>query len=172
MIVLAQTTTSTTPALAVGTRFQITDARRYTDNGVRGVHVVTLLATVTAIDDRTVEYVAEPVDETSRPSFAPRGGVRRGTALLSAIGRYFDLGEWQPLPTPARPLADVLGEHVAEVNYRRLVTAIGGGFHPDTRGDDYVTLPAGITADMVDQTIDAALVYDLDVYAIALDVII
>lgn len=160
--------TTTTPALAVGTRFQVTDVRPYTDNGVRGVHVITRLATVTEITDTTLSYVAEPVDEHGRPGFAPTLGEQRGTALLWAVDLYFARGEWQPLPAAVRPLVDVLAEHVAEVRYRRMVAAFGAGFHPDTRGADYSTLPAGYTATIVDNVIDDALAYNLDVYDIAI----
>lgn len=98
-----------------------------------------------------------------------RLGFDDGTAWTPRQTRLVDMAPALAV-VPARPLADVLAEHVAEVNYRRLVTAIGGGFHPDTRGADYVTLPAGITPDMVDQTIDAALDADLDVYDIAIEI--
>lgn len=55
--------------------------------------------------------------------------------------------------------------------YRSLVAAVGSGFHPDTRGNDYSTLPAGITARDVDRIIDAAHAAGLDVYSVALDII-
>lgn len=56
-------------------------------------------------------------------------------------------------------------------NYTALVRAIGGGFHPDTRGADYTSLPDGYTAELVDEIVDDALGSGLDVYGVALDLI-
>lgn len=52
---------------------------------------------------------------------------------------------------------------------RRLAFLIGGGFHPDTRGEDYSSLPEGISSDLVDRVVDAAHAAGVDVYAISLD---
>lgn len=54
--------------------------------------------------------------------------------------------------------------------YVDLVRAIGPGFHPDTRGDDYTSLPEDYDAAAVDATIaDAAARFD--VYAVAIAVV-
>lgn len=37
-----------------------------------------------------------------------------------------------------------------------LIDTIGPGFHPDTPGTDYTSLPEGITPAMVDDVLDAA----------------
>ena len=50
-----------------------------------------------------------------------------------------------------------------------LAAAIGGGFHPDTRGDAYISLPDGWTAEEVDRVVTAAFVPGLDPYGLALD---
>lgn len=49
--------------------------------------------------------------------------------------------------------------------YRALVRKIGTGFHPDTRGNEYMALPAGLTPKLVDRVIQDALDADVDVYA-------
>jgi len=71
-------------------------------------------------------------------------------------------------PNPTDPIA-VRAEILAE--YIRLAEDIGGGFHPDTRGDEYISLPSPWTPDRVDATIDRAFAADLDVYGIAVDLI-
>lgn len=55
--------------------------------------------------------------------------------------------------------------------YVALVRAIGMGFHPDTRGDDYTSLPDGVTAEDVDRIVEAAFNADFDPYNVALDLI-
>lgn len=55
--------------------------------------------------------------------------------------------------------------------YERLIRDIGSGFHPDSLGTDYTSLPSPWTADRVDAAIERAFAADLDVYGIALDVI-
>jgi hypothetical protein len=57
----------------------------------------------------------------------------------------------------------------AWADYRALVTAIGPGFHPDTRGEDYTSLPDGYTPDRVDAIVDRAFALNLDVYGGVLD---
>jgi len=42
------------------------------------------------------------------------------------------------------------------VTYEELVRAIGPGFHPDLRGEDYTSLPDGITPDQVDEIVELA----------------
>lgn len=56
-------------------------------------------------------------------------------------------------------------------DYEKLARAIGGGFHPDTRGADYTSLPDGYTAVDVDRIVEAAFDAHLDVYGIGLDVL-
>lgn len=56
-----------------------------------------------------------------------------------------------------------------EIAYRNLVAAFGGGFHPDTRGDDYESLPAGITAEQYETIVEATFAAGLDAYGLALD---
>jgi len=55
--------------------------------------------------------------------------------------------------------------------YVTMVRAIGPGFHPDTRGSDYTSLPAGYTPQQVDQITLAAHRSGLDIYLVALDVL-
>lgn len=55
--------------------------------------------------------------------------------------------------------------------YRGLVRDIGPGFHPDTLGLEYDSLPSGWTAQDVDDVIDMAMAEQIDVYGIALDII-
>lgn len=87
-----------------------------------------------------------------------------------------------PYPEVLQPDEDglyALGSHAwtwqedtdPEASYRDLVARIGGGFHPDTRGDAYTSLPDGITPERVDAVVDAALAMGLDVYGIALDTV-
>lgn len=59
----------------------------------------------------------------------------------------------------------------AEHSLRILIGRIGGGFHPDTRGADYDSLPDGVDAETVDRTVDEALAAGVDVYGVALDVV-
>lgn len=61
--------------------------------------------------------------------------------------------------------------HFAHEAFRTLVRAIGGGFHPDTRGADYISLPEPYTPADVDRTVEAALAAGVDVYGEALDLI-
>jgi len=57
----------------------------------------------------------------------------------------------------------------ALTEYIHLVRAIGDGFHPDTPGSDYASLPAGYTAADVDAIIDRAEVhFDLHILALAI----
>lgn len=53
--------------------------------------------------------------------------------------------------------------------YRALIRAIGAGFHPDTRGSDYASLPDEYTAESYETIVWAAFAAGLDVYGIALD---
>ena len=60
--------------------------------------------------------------------------------------------------------------------YEELVRAIGPGFHPDTYGDDYTSLPAGLTPEIVDEVVAVAFVMheagdDKDPYSRALAVL-
>jgi hypothetical protein len=119
-------TCDTLPDLAAGDLIQITDARPYTDNGRRGLHVMTWTARITHADDFTVTYVGESLDvDEDRPAFAPRrdGAPLTGRALTWAAALYLERGEWQKIPTPTRPLLEVLAEHVAEVTSRRIAEA-------------------------------------------------
>jgi hypothetical protein len=59
----------------------------------------------------------------------------------------------------------------AETDLRALAAAVGGWFHPDTRGADYTSLPEGLTADEVDRIIDAAVAAGTDVYAAAVEAV-
>jgi hypothetical protein len=52
-----------------------------------------------------------------------------------------------------------------------LIASIGPGFHPDTRGDDYNSLPDGYEPADVDRIIEAAFADGVDVYGVALDAI-
>lgn len=55
--------------------------------------------------------------------------------------------------------------------YVVLVRAIGHGFHPDTSGADYMTLPPGIEPLAVDSIIGAAAEEGWDLAEVALDVL-
>jgi hypothetical protein len=46
------------------------------------------------------------------------------------------------------------------MTYEQLVAAIGRGFHPDISGDQYASLPEGITPELVDQVVADA--FDAD----------
>jgi hypothetical protein len=49
-----------------------------------------------------------------------------------------------------------------------MVRSIGPGFHPDTRGSDYVSLPSRYSAVMVDILVDDARSLGVDVYDLAI----
>lgn len=51
--------------------------------------------------------------------------------------------------------------------YRGLVRKIGHGFHPDTRGAEYFSLPEGVTPALVDKVIQDALDDGVDIYEVA-----
>lgn len=51
--------------------------------------------------------------------------------------------------------------------YTRLVLSIGRGFHPDTRGVDYVSLPAGYTAEDYERIVLTAVEEGVDIYDVA-----
>ena len=55
--------------------------------------------------------------------------------------------------------------------YIELVQAIGPGFHPDTRGQDYTSLPAGYTPERVEGIVLAAHRAGMDIYIWALAVL-
>lgn len=60
----------------------------------------------------------------------------------------------------------------ARDEYVALVIAIGDGFHPDTSGDQYVSLPDGYTPERVDAIVDAFTASsDEDPSAVANDVL-
>lgn len=76
----------------------------------------------------------------------------------------------------AQAVADHVEQWRCDVTcaYLNLIDAIGIGFHPDTRGADYVNLPDGYSAERVDSIVDAmfALAHDggdHDPYEIAVD---
>lgn len=64
----------------------------------------------------------------------------------------------------------VLAKALAEQPLRDLAYRIGGGFHPDTRGADYTSLPAYLSPQDIDSVIDQALADGVDVYAVASEV--
>ena len=53
--------------------------------------------------------------------------------------------------------------------YLAMVQAFGGGFHPDTPSDEYESLPAGYTGELVDTLMAYAEANGVDLYADALD---
>jgi hypothetical protein len=55
--------------------------------------------------------------------------------------------------------------------YVDLVRAIGDGFHYDTRGTDYTTLPADYSPADVDRIVESAIDAGIDVGLVALDVL-
>lgn len=59
----------------------------------------------------------------------------------------------------------------AVTRYRQIVTLIGHGFHPDTPGDGYTSLPDGITPQDVDDAIAAVIDAGHDPYSIGLEVL-
>lgn len=44
------------------------------------------------------------------------------------------------------------------MTYDELVLAIGPGFHPDTRGDEYTSLPEGLAPEDVDMVVELAFI--------------
>ena len=58
-----------------------------------------------------------------------------------------------------------------EFAYRDLVGRIGLGFHPDTRGEDYTSLPEGLDAETVERIGLEAVQAGVDIYAVALSVL-
>ena len=56
-----------------------------------------------------------------------------------------------------------------ETAYRIMIRAIGAGFHPDTRGEEYASLPDGYSPDRVEEIIENAETAGVDLYGIALD---
>lgn len=55
--------------------------------------------------------------------------------------------------------------------YTAMVRAIGPGFHPDTPGDGYTSLPDTHPAPVVDAILAMAEIAGIDTYAVALDVL-
>lgn len=55
-----------------------------------------------------------------------------------------------------------------EQEFRTMVRTLGAGYHPDTSGDQYVSLPDGYDADRVDRLTETAQEAGVDVYAVAL----
>lgn len=65
-------------------------------------------------------------------------------------------------------VAAMIQQAIVRSEYDRLVKAIGMGFHPDTRGDNYTSLPEGYTPADVDRIVTAAFAAtDFDVYEVA-----
>jgi hypothetical protein len=60
--------------------------------------------------------------------------------------------------------------YVDEDTFKQMVRDFGLGFHPDTRGADYESLPDGYTVGLVDDMIASAFETVPDVYKITLDV--
>jgi hypothetical protein len=65
---------------------------------------------------------------------------------------------------------DADARQFAADEYDALVRAMGMGFHPDTRGADYATLPDGYTAELVDAVVLAYVMAGGDPYDRAVDV--
>jgi hypothetical protein len=71
----------------------------------------------------------------------------------------------------AEDVANLIHGFLVRAEYERLVRAIGMGFHPDTRGDNYTSLPDGVTPEDVDRIVTAACAAtDFDVYEVALTI--
>lgn len=91
----------------------------------------------------------------------------------SALGlcKKHHTAHWRKDPANLEKSRQAARKHAAKKRYLALAAAIGGGFHPDTPGSDYTSLPEGITPERVDKVVNEALKYGLDVHALALDVV-
>lgn len=91
----------------------------------------------------------------------------------SALGlcKKHHTAHWRKDPANLEKSRQAARKHAAKKRYLALAAAIGGGFHPDTRGADYTSLPEGITPERVDKVVDEAIAYGLDVHGLALDVV-
>lgn len=63
--------------------------------------------------------------------------------------------------------AKATGAEVVEEMFREMVRRFGGGYHPDTPSDGYVSYPAGYDPELISAVEDTALEYDLDLYTLA-----
>lgn len=70
---------------------------------------------------------------------------------------------------PAVLAAEAKAKAATEAEYVAMVRAIGYGFHPDTPGAEYDTLPEGYTPERVDAIVDRAFTV-VDPYIVALAV--
>lgn len=98
-----------------------------------------------------------------------KGCDREATSL--GLCKKHHTAHWRQSPENLARTRRAARKHAAKKRYVSLVAAIGPGFHPDTSGADYGSLPEGITAERVDEVVNAAIEYELDVYALALDVV-
>lgn len=86
-------------------------------------------------------------------------------------GPNFYVSDLPDVPQTAEGVADLILAFLVRVEYEGLVRAIGMGFHPDTRGDNYTSLPDGVTPEDVDRIVTAAFAAtDFDVYEVALTI--
>lgn len=58
---------------------------------------------------------------------------------------------------------------VVEEMFRAMVTAFGGGYHPDTLGDEYESFPEGYDHELVSAIEDQAMEHGADLYGLALE---
>ena len=116
----------------------------------------------------------EPKKESTRThnmgQLCSEAGCDREAQSLGLCKKHHT-ARWRKSPGGLEKSRRAARKHAAKKRYVDLVRLVGPGFHPDTRGADYTSLPEGITPERVDEVVKGALEYGLDVHGLALDAV-
>ena len=99
-----------------------------------------------------------------------KDGCDRPASALGLCKKHHT-AHWRQTPENLEKTRVAARKHAAKKRFLELAAKVGPGFHPDTRGADYESLPEGVTPERVDKVVEDALKYDLDVYGLALDAV-
>lgn len=126
--------------------------------------------------------IKRPPEDNPKPE--PKAKAAKKTANKGAVCKEKDcdrpatsLGlckkhhtaQWRKDPANLEKSRRAARKFAAKKRLEDLAVRIGPGFHGDTSGDDYESLPEGVTPERVDHIVNEANEYELDVNAVALD---
>lgn len=118
----------------------------------------------------TTRRRASSARRTNRGQVCNVDGCDRPANSLGMCKKHHT-AHWRQTPENLERTRRAARKHAAKKRLAELAAKIGPGFHPDTRGADYTSLPDGVTPERVDKVVDDALTYGVDVYGVALDAV-